>query len=193
MLNTCAPAAAVPLPPGDVPLVPRLWVRLCLRRSQFRLNTFPHAEQLYGLISVWVSRWVFRLERWLKDLLHTGHLCGDSSIWRILWTAKVRSVQKLPKQSKDKAKDKTLDLLYVNYTISALRIFGIQLAANYERNYQRKARSRNYASYFKGLASMHRGIIKDITKPVKPNIGATNGGKKEQLANHGKLLLLDES
>nr|CAI5823842.1 unnamed protein product [Callosobruchus analis] len=94
MLNTCAPAAAVPLPPGDVPLVPRLWVRLCLRRSQFRLNTFPHAEQLYGLISVWVSRWVFRLERWLKDLLHTGHLCGDSSIWRILWTAKVRDWQK---------------------------------------------------------------------------------------------------
>lgn len=27
-------------------LVPRLWVKLCLLRSQFLRNTFPHAEQL---------------------------------------------------------------------------------------------------------------------------------------------------
>ena len=32
-----------------------------------------------GLISVWVCRWVFRLERWLKLRWHIGHLCGDSS------------------------------------------------------------------------------------------------------------------
>ena len=30
----------------------RLWVKLCLRRSQFLLKTLPHDEQLYGLISV---------------------------------------------------------------------------------------------------------------------------------------------
>lgn len=75
-------------------LAPRLCVRLCLRKSQFLRNTLPHWEQLYGLMSVWVRRWVFRLERWLKDLLHTGHLCGDSSMWRILWTARVRDWQK---------------------------------------------------------------------------------------------------
>lgn len=62
----------------------RLCVRLCLRRSQFRRKTLPHDEQLYGLMSVWVSRCVFRFERWLKLRLQTGHLCGDSSKWRIL-------------------------------------------------------------------------------------------------------------
>lgn len=69
---------------------PRLWVKLCLLRSQFLLNTFPHDEQLYGFISVCVNRWVFRFERWLKLRLHTGHLCGDSSICKILCTASVR-------------------------------------------------------------------------------------------------------
>lgn len=75
-------------------LAPKLWVRLCLLRSQFLRKTFPQVEQLYGLISVWVNRCVFRLDRWLKDLLQTGHLCGDSSMCRILWTAKVRDWQK---------------------------------------------------------------------------------------------------
>lgn len=72
----------------------RLWVKLCLRRSQFRRNTLPQAKQLYGLMSVWVSRWVFRFERWLKLRLHTGHLCGDSSMCKILCTARVRDWQK---------------------------------------------------------------------------------------------------
>lgn len=71
----------------------RLCVRLCRRRSQFLRNTLPQDEQLYGLMSVWVSRCVFRLERWLKLRLQTGHLCGDSSKCRILCTARVRDWQ----------------------------------------------------------------------------------------------------
>jgi len=69
--------------------VDRLCVRLCRRRSQFLRKTLPQAVQWYGLISVWVNRWVFKLERWLKLRLQTGHLCGDSSMCRILWTANV--------------------------------------------------------------------------------------------------------
>jgi hypothetical protein len=49
--------------------------------------------QLYGLMSVCVSRCVFRFDRWLKLRLHTGHLCGDSSKCRILCTANVRDWQ----------------------------------------------------------------------------------------------------
>lgn len=73
---------------------PKLWVKLCLLRSQFLLNTLPHTEQWYGLMSVCVRRCVLRLERWLKLRLHTGHLWGDSSMWRILCTANVRDWQK---------------------------------------------------------------------------------------------------
>lgn len=87
----------VPPPPPtaeEVAAVPfKLWVRLCRRKSQFRRNTFPQDAQWYGLMSVWVSRWVFKLDRWLKLRLQTGHLCGDSSMCRILWTAKVRDWQ----------------------------------------------------------------------------------------------------
>lgn len=75
------------------PVAPRLCVRLCLLRSQFRRKTFPQAAQWYGLMSVCVSRWVLRFDRWLKLRLHTGHLCGDSSMCRILWTASVRDWQ----------------------------------------------------------------------------------------------------
>lgn len=39
---------------------------------------------------VCVRRCVFRLLLWLKLRPQTGHLCGDSSMCRILWTAKVR-------------------------------------------------------------------------------------------------------
>lgn len=39
--------------------------------------------------SLCVNRWVFRFDLWLKLLLQTGHLCGDSSMWRILCTANV--------------------------------------------------------------------------------------------------------
>lgn len=46
------------------------------------------------LTSLCVSRWVFRFDLWLKLLLQTGHLWGDSSMCRILWTAKVRDWQK---------------------------------------------------------------------------------------------------
>jgi len=73
---------------------PRLWVRLCRRKSQFRRKTLPQSEQWYGLMSVWVKRWVLRFDRWLKLRLQTGHLWGDSSIWSILWTARVRDWQK---------------------------------------------------------------------------------------------------
>lgn len=72
----------------------KLCVKLCRRRSQLRRNTFPHAEQWYGLISVCVSKCVFKFERWLKLRLHTGHLCGDSSKCNILCTANVRDWQK---------------------------------------------------------------------------------------------------
>lgn len=41
------------------------------------------------LASLCVSRCVFKLDLWLKLLLHTGHLWGDSSICKILWTANV--------------------------------------------------------------------------------------------------------
>lgn len=44
-------------------------------------------------MSVCVSKWVFRFDRWLKLRLQTGHLWGDSSRWRILWTASVRDWQ----------------------------------------------------------------------------------------------------
>lgn len=67
----------------------KLCVKLWRLKSQFLLNTLPHAEQWYGLISVCVNRCVFRLDRWLKLRLHTGHLCGDSSRWSILCTANV--------------------------------------------------------------------------------------------------------
>lgn len=71
-----------------------LWVNLCLRKSQFRLKTFLHWLHSYGLWSVWVRRWVLRFDLWLKLLLQIGHLWGDSSICRILWTAKVLDWQK---------------------------------------------------------------------------------------------------
>lgn len=45
------------------------------------------------LASLCVNRWVFKLDLWLKLLLQTGHLCGDSSICKILCTAKVRDWQ----------------------------------------------------------------------------------------------------
>lgn len=78
-----------------IPAIPaRLWVSEWRRRSQLRRNTLPHAKQWYGLMSVWVKRWVFRLDRWLKLRWQTGHLCGDSSMCRILWTASVRDWQK---------------------------------------------------------------------------------------------------
>lgn len=89
-----------PLPPAlpviiKLVLVPvRLCVKLCRLRSQLRRNTLPHPLHLYGLISVCVNRWVFKFDRWLKLRLQTGHLCGDSSMWRILWTARVRDWQK---------------------------------------------------------------------------------------------------
>lgn len=75
---------------GDV----RLWVKECLLRSQFRLNTLPQDAQLYGFMSVCVSRWVFKLDLWLNDLEQTGHLWGDSSRCRILCTASVLDWQK---------------------------------------------------------------------------------------------------
>lgn len=81
-------------PGGGEDATPKLWVRECRLRSQFRRNTFPHEAQWYGLMSVWVNRWVLRLLRWLKLRAQTGHLCGDSSMWRILWTARVRLWQK---------------------------------------------------------------------------------------------------
>lgn len=40
-----------------------------------------------------MSRWAFRLDRWLKVLLHTLHLCGGSSLCMILCTAKVLAWQ----------------------------------------------------------------------------------------------------
>lgn len=73
---------------------PTACVKACLLRSQFLLNTFPQLLHSYGLWSVWVRRWVLRLDRWLNDLEHTWHLWGDSSIWRILWTARVLDWQK---------------------------------------------------------------------------------------------------
>lgn len=73
---------------------PTAWVSAWRLRSQFRRNTLPHALHSYGLWSVCVSKWVFKLERWLKLRAQTGHLCGDSSMWRILWTANVRDWQK---------------------------------------------------------------------------------------------------
>lgn len=39
--------------------------------------------------SLCVNRWVFKFDLWLKLLLHTGHLWGDSSICKILCTARV--------------------------------------------------------------------------------------------------------
>lgn len=42
-----------------------------------------------GLSVAWVNKCVFKFERWLKDLEQTGHLWGDSSMCRILCTAKV--------------------------------------------------------------------------------------------------------
>lgn len=46
------------------------------------------------LTSLWVNKWVFKFDLWLKLLLQTGHLCGDSSMCRILWTASVLDWQK---------------------------------------------------------------------------------------------------
>ena len=42
-----------------------------------------------GLISVWVNKWVFKFDRWLKHLWQMGQRIGVSSMWRILWTANV--------------------------------------------------------------------------------------------------------
>lgn len=39
--------------------------------------------------SLCVNKWVFKFDLWLKLLLHTGHLWGDSSMCKILCTAKV--------------------------------------------------------------------------------------------------------
>lgn len=78
----------------SLPVPAKLCVKLWRLKSQFLRKTFPHAPQWYGLISVCVNRCVFRLDRWLKLRLHTGHLCGDSSRWRILCTANVRDWQK---------------------------------------------------------------------------------------------------
>lgn len=75
----------------DIPV--KLCVKLWRLRSQLRRNTLPHCEQWYGLMSVCVSKCVFKFDRWLKLRLQTGHLCGDSSRWRILWTANVRDWQ----------------------------------------------------------------------------------------------------
>ena len=47
----------------------------------------------------WICMCVFRLARWLKLRLQTGHLCGDSSKCVTLWTAKVRDWQKPLPQS----------------------------------------------------------------------------------------------
>lgn len=41
-----------------------------------------------------VRRWVLRLDRWLKAFSQIGHLWGDSSRWRTLWTANVLLWQK---------------------------------------------------------------------------------------------------
>ena len=71
-----------------------LWVSLCLLRSQFRRNTFLHWLHSYGLWSVCVKRWVLRFDLWLKLLRQIGHLCGDSSMCRILCTARVLDWQK---------------------------------------------------------------------------------------------------
>lgn len=83
-----------PSPRPSAGTSPTAWVRACLLRSQFLRNTLPQELHSYGLWSVCVSKWVFRLERWLKERLHTGHLWGDSSMWRILCTARVRDWQK---------------------------------------------------------------------------------------------------
>lgn len=85
--------AVVAVEDATIPPPFKLCVRLWRRRSQLRRNTFPQATQWYGLISVWVKRCVFRFDRWLKLRLQTGHLCGDSSMCRILCTAKVRDWQ----------------------------------------------------------------------------------------------------
>ena len=42
-----------------------------------------------GLMSVWVSRWVFRFDLWLKLRWQIGQRWGASSKWSILWTARV--------------------------------------------------------------------------------------------------------
>lgn len=49
-------------------------VKLWRLRSQLRRNSLPQLLQLYGLMSVWVRRWVFRLLRWLKVLPQVVHL-----------------------------------------------------------------------------------------------------------------------
>ena len=52
------------------------------------------SSSCFGFISLWVWRWVLRLDLWLKLRWQMGHLWGASSKWRILWTAKVRFWQK---------------------------------------------------------------------------------------------------
>ena len=37
------------------------------------------SSSCFGLTSLWVSRWVLRLDLWLKHLLHIGHMCVDDS------------------------------------------------------------------------------------------------------------------
>ena len=38
-----------------------------------------------GFSPVCVRRWVFRFPEWVKDLLHTMHLCGFSPLWVTMW------------------------------------------------------------------------------------------------------------
>ena len=46
-----------------------------------------------GLTSVWVSKWVLRLDLWLKVRWQMGHLWGESSMCKIRCTARVRDWQ----------------------------------------------------------------------------------------------------
>lgn len=61
-------------------------------RSAYVVKNWEHSGHSRSL-SLCVRRCVFRLDRWLKERLHTGHLWGDSSMCRILWTARVRDWQ----------------------------------------------------------------------------------------------------
>ena len=46
-----------------------------------------------GLMSVCVNKWVFKLDRWLKQRWQMGHRWGDSSMCKIRCTANVRDWQ----------------------------------------------------------------------------------------------------
>ena len=69
---------------------------LCWFWPQVRLPSDRSAisRSCRGLTSVWVNRWVLRFDLWLNIRWQMGQRWGDSSIWRILWTAKVRDWQK---------------------------------------------------------------------------------------------------